>query len=208
MAARLVLLDGAPALVVDAVRALVPPIAPGAILDLAAGLAGSYRSAGCGDPLVLLDVSSDASLAALLTSVVPSEGLIGLKVTSATSHDPMRHEVPIGTSIGSAMFKVWHAGRTPLLADIGVLGRARRLVLPAVEDEPEVAALRAELTELSVERRQSGKEVIVGGGHDDLAMALAYACWLTLHGRTFGAVVEPFDARRLLKPSKSWLAWI
>ena len=64
---------------VDAVRALTPPIAPDAIVDLAAGLAGSYRNARCGDPLVLLDISSDASLAALLTRVVPSEGLIGLK---------------------------------------------------------------------------------------------------------------------------------
>jgi hypothetical protein len=142
--------------------------------------------------IVAVDASQAASVILQEASeYLPTRALRGIAITGGGTSidDPLRpatQRMVVGrqgekqTSVG-----LWTVSRSSLIGAVEVLVErsaaataehdVRFVFAPADEDRDHTAVLIAQLTALRRERTDSGREKIIGGAHDDLALALAMA---------------------------------
>jgi hypothetical protein len=183
---------------------------PAELLDLVAEVAAAGAATFPGPPAVTVDTSNNLAFVLDLLARFDRRAVVAVQVTGGDSHGLAPESVMVGSDgrpgpsgrPRPVLHPLWRCSRNRLIEGIDRAASAGRVRLPLDPAHAElVAELREELVGMAVEVTVSGRQRVVPGRSDDLAMALA----LGLHAIDRGLI--PRERRRATSPAPSVLAW-
>jgi hypothetical protein len=130
---------------------------------------------------VVLDVSSNFSLAVELARRVPLANIAFIRFQGGSEHAPNPTPSPLGMMGGkNTSASIWSVSRRELINSLEIAANQNRVVLP-VDDPTQIdglSTLRKQLSELSLHTMDAGRTIIESSGHNDVAIALAMALFV------------------------------
>jgi hypothetical protein len=183
---------------------------PADLLDLISEVAADGTAASPAPVGVVVDCSNNLAFVLDLLARFDRRAVVAVQITGGDHSALAPESVMVGSDgrpgLGGrprpVLHPLWRCSRTRLIEGIDRAASAGRVRLPTDEANTErVAELRAELVGMMAEVTAAGRQRIVPGRSDDLAMALA----LGLHAIDRGLL--PRERRRSTSPAISALAW-
>jgi hypothetical protein len=158
---------------------------------------------------IVVDASNNVSFILDLLARFDRRAVVAVQITGGEGHGLVPEAVMVGSDgrPGRAaprpvLHPLWRCARNRLIEGIDRAATAGRVRLPVDEANAElVGRLREELVGMAIETTASGRQRVVPGRSDDLAMALAIGLYAIERG------LLPRERRRPAAAAPSALAW-